>query len=59
VVAHGDVMAHWIEPRTANPGNPGNPRLGLVAQSCYPATGGPEQGMARGGGLDNLAIAFA
>jgi hypothetical protein len=25
-----------------------------VALSCNPATGGPEQGMARGGGLDNL-----
>jgi hypothetical protein len=25
-----------------------------VALSCNPATGGPEQGMVRGGGLDNL-----
>jgi hypothetical protein len=25
-----------------------------VALSCNPATGGPEQGMGRGGGLDKL-----
>jgi hypothetical protein len=29
-----------------------------VAQSCYPATGGPEQGMAWGGGLENLEVAW-
>jgi hypothetical protein len=39
--------------------NPGIPRLGLVAQSRNPATGGPEQGMAWGGGLDNLTVAVS
>jgi hypothetical protein len=29
-----------------------------VAQSCYPATGGPEQGMAWSGGLKNLEVAW-
>jgi hypothetical protein len=55
------VVAQLVERQTANPAvpgsNPGIPRLGLVAQSCNPATGGPEQGMAWGGGLDNFTVA--
>jgi hypothetical protein len=50
-------VAQMVKRQTANSGsNLGIPRLGLVAQPCYPATRGPEQGMAWGGGLDNLEI---